>query len=48
MPSLVRQKEILCVLDRGVGELGTLAARREELLGALRPSLLNAAFSGQL
>jgi len=48
LPSLARQEQILSVLDRGVGELGTLAARREQLLNVLRRSSLNAAFSSQL
>jgi hypothetical protein len=48
LPSLARQGQIVSLLDRGIGRLGWLIEKRQRLGEALRPALLNAAFSGQM
>jgi type I restriction enzyme S subunit len=48
LPEIEEQRGIVATLDRGFVELERLTERRWQPEAALRPSLLNAAFSGRL
>lgn len=48
LPSLDEQSRIVAKLHAALVEMDQLVRRRQQLEAALRPSLLNAAFSGQL